>query len=327
MSLKTKPIKRVIGYAALMLSIWGCEAPLNLDGIARETALNTHRFDQLQASASNDQAIVVVGSSGVVLQSSDNGQNWQRQILSGLPTLIDITACNNGQLAALAAERQLWLSNNNGGDWQAFAIDTQESLTALACAPDNTLWIGGSFSTLLSSKDPTKGWSTFSLGEDAMITEIQFIDDNNAVVLGEFGLVLTSSDQGTTWQQAPALPNEFYPQAGLFLTPQEGYVVGLNGKILATTDGGKSWQFEISDTEKPLYGLSLHNGELYAVGENSVMLQRQGNRWSTLSHQHRSGSYLRAILPLQGSNLLVAGGSGALFSIAPNLLNISTVKE
>lgn len=327
MSSRTIGVIKTISCTVLILWVMGCEAPLNLDGIARETALDTHRFDQLQASARNENAVVVVGASGVVLQSGDQGENWQRSELPGRPTLIDVAACANGQFAALSAERQLWLSDKSGSSWQAYPIDTQESLTTLTCAPDNTLWIGGSFSTLLSSRDPVKGWSNFSLGEDSMITEIQFIDDNNAVVLGEFGLVLNSDDNGKNWQPAASLPNEFYPQAGLFLNPDSGFVIGLNGKILSTQDGGKSWALEPTDTEKPLYGLSRVGSELYAVGENGVLLHRQGEHWTTIDHEHQSGSYLRVIQPLGASELLLAGGGGALFRLSPALVNISTTGE
>jgi len=326
MSLKVNHVTRVLSFAALVLLNMGCEAPLNLTGIEQEKSLITHRFDQFQASASIDDVVVVVGTNGVILSSEDNGGLWQRKQLPEKSTLIDVVSCANGSFAALSAERELWISNDSAQSWQAHHIKTRESLTSLGCSANNTFWVGGSFSTLLSSKDPSVGWSEFSLGEDATITEIQFIDDNNAYMLGEFGLVLYSNDNGKNWQQLDYLPNELYPQAALFVDPKVGFVVGLNGKILSTHDGAQTWVSETTETENPLFGLSQLDGDLYAVGENGVLLQRQGSRWKNIPHNKQARSYLRAIHPLNNNQLLLAGG-GTMFKFSPKHIETSAVEK
>ncbi len=310
-------ITRKFACVMFVLLNMGCEAPLNLAGIEREESLITHRFDQFQASARNQRSVIVVGSSGVILSSADNGESWHRNELQGKPTLVGVSACTNGKFVALSAERQLWLSEDDGANWQSHSIETEESLTTLTCAPDNTLWLGGSFSTLMSSQDPAKGWETFSLGEDAMITAIQFVDRQHAFALGEFGLVLHSNNNGQNWQLMEPLPNELYPQAALFQSLEVGFVVGLNGKILSTQDTGRSWVFEKTDTEKPLFGLGMLDGELYAVGENGVLLHRGKKQWMTIPHHNQARSYLRSIQPLDEHQLLLAGGGGAMFSFSP----------
>jgi photosystem II stability/assembly factor-like uncharacterized protein len=326
MSLEITRVTRSLSFAALVLMNMGCEAPLNLTGIEQEKSLVTHRFDQFQASASIENVVVVVGTNGVILSSKDNGDIWQRKQLSEKSTLIDIVSCANGQFAALSAERQLWISKDSAESWQAHKIETRESVTSIACAADNTLWVGGSFSTLLSSTDPSTGWNEFSLGEDATITEIQFVDDNNAYVLGEFGLVLYSENNGTNWQQLNSLPHELYPQAALFVNTEIGFIVGLNGKILSTHDGAQTWQTETTETENPLFGLGNLNGDLYATGENGVLLQRQDSLWKVIPHNKKAHSYLRAIHPLNNNQLLLAGG-GTMFKFSPKHIEISLVEK
>lgn len=326
MSLKVNRVTRALSLAALVLMNIGCEAPLNLTGIEQEKSLITHRFDQLQASASIDNIVVVVGTNGVILSSKNNGDLWQRKQLPERSTLIDIVSCANGTFAALSAERKLWISQDSAESWQAHNIETRESVTSLACSADNTFWVGGSFSTLLSSKDPSTGWNEFSLDEDATITEIQFIGDNNAYMLGEFGLVLFSEDNGKNWQQLSSLPNELYPQAALFLNAEIGFVVGLNGKILSTHDGAQTWVAETTETENPLFGLGQLDGYLYAVGENGVLLQRQDGRWKNIPHNKQARSYLRAIHPLNNNQLLLAGG-GTMFKFSPKHIETSAVEK
>jgi photosystem II stability/assembly factor-like uncharacterized protein len=61
------------------------------------------------------------------------------------------------------------------------------------------------------------------------------------VAVGERGLVLLSDDEGAQWRQV-AVPTSATLAAVKFVTPQAGWAVGHYGVVLATRDGGLSWQ-------------------------------------------------------------------------------------
>jgi photosystem II stability/assembly factor-like uncharacterized protein len=293
----------------------GCEAPLNLSGVERELATPVHRYDQFQAAARNDQQVVIVGESGAVLVSPDNGLIWQRQELPGRPTLIDVALCADGHYVALDSTRRVWLSDSNASNWQAYPIETAEAVMALTCDDQNRIWVVAGFSTILSSADGGGSWHEESFGDDAQLTSVQFLDESTAYITGEFGMVLKSSDAGASWDRAADLPGEFYPQAAHFIDTQRGWVVGLNGAILHTSDGGESWQSQDSGVNIPLYGITGVGETLYAVGENGFVLRYAAGSWQELPHENQILSYLRAASAKPGS-LLVAGGNGVLFTLA-----------
>lgn len=292
-----------------------CEAPLNLEGVHAQAGEAILRFDHYQAASTNNSSIVVVGSAGVVVASFDNGETWSREILSGYPPLIDITACTDGSYAILDFNHHIWVSNDNAKTWFKKPIDSPETPQAITCDPKNQIWVVASFSTFLSSPDQGETWETNSMDEDLMLTSLQFINESIALASGEFGTILKSSDAGKTWDYMESLPGEFYPQASYFMDAESGWVVGLRGKILHTSDGGNSWQFQPTDIDAPLYGIKASGSTLFAVGDSGVVLEYTNDQWQEITHDFPIRFYLRAVLPLNDKSIVLAGGAGALHKL------------
>lgn len=296
----------------LALSLAACESPLKLDGVDARKQSAIRRNDMFQEAASNGRALVVVGNHGLVLRSTDAGATWQRHEVEGWPSLIDLAACPDGRLAALAAESQVLVSGDDGQSWTAHPIPTEESPQGITCDPSNRLWVVGSFSTIIVSADGGENWDDKSIGEDTIFTTIQFIDAQNAVVLGEFGSNVRSSDGGQTWTVGVPLPNDFYAQAAYFRDPSTGWVAGLAGQIQHTADGGATWALEKTPTLVPVYSIAAIGENIYAVGGEGVLLRRQGEEWVRVEHGQPVRLLLRVLQPVGSDRLLIGGAGGAL---------------
>ncbi|RMF09103.1 MAG: hypothetical protein D6763_08445 [Alphaproteobacteria bacterium] len=296
----------------------GCEAKLDLSEVEAERQKPTARFDQFQAAAQSDGRMLVVGSGGVILRSTDNGKSWSRTELKvpgeplRAPGLIDVSACSDGSFVVLDIGRRVWVSVDGEAAWQPRSIDMVDEPLALTCDPKGRLWVVGGFSALLVSEDKGVSWNDMSFGEDAMLTTVQFVDDQYGIVTGEFGSFFVTEDGGQTWDSPAVIPNDFYPQDALFVNRREGWVVGLTGLILHTADSGMSWQRQDSGTEVPLYGLAQAHGRIYAVGDHATLLIYRDGVWSEVPRDQRKFGYLRAVLPVEEGKILVAGGAGTL---------------
>jgi len=299
---------------ALGLMLTGCEAPLNLDKVEQEKSKPIRRTDQFQSMTSNDQTLVAVGNNGLVLTRSKTADTWQRQTLKGQPALVAVTTCPDQSLAALSLDKTLWTSQDNGSSWQPNPIDTQEDLVALTCAPNNSLWVAGSFSTILNTSDKGQSWNSFSLNEDALLTGVQFVDNQNVIATGEFGVLARSSDGGANWDAPSYIPNDFYTQGAYFTSPQEGWVGGLSGQILYTNDGGENWSKQTTPSESPVFSFYPLGERLFAFGDHHTVLELKGDQWQRLPSRGKP-VYLRAATELPNGSLLVAGGSGSLFTL------------
>ena len=73
------------------------------------------------------------------------------------------------------------------------------------------------------------------------LASVCFSDDSTVHAVG-YGLVLHSTDKGKTWHAQADLKHDFF-QSVCFPSEKIGYIVGQNGGILKTTDGGASWVY------------------------------------------------------------------------------------
>ncbi len=306
--------KKGILIFSLITLLTGCEAPLNLEGVDQERNKSVRRTDQLLGVAVSKDNVIVVGSDGVVLTSPVNELNWQRQELKNKPNFVDIETCPDSSLIALSMESQLWTSHDQGQSWQSSDIPTPESLITVTCGPDNSYWATGSFSTLMSSQDQGKSWNELSLNEDAAIASLQFLDNQNLIATGEFGLLARSEDGGQNWTLLDPIPNEFFPMTSYFSDSATGWVAGLGGIILTTTDGGLSWQKQATPTESPIYNFYVSGSRLFAFGDHGTVLEQQNGNWVRLDAP-KIPVYLRDGKQLDAKRLLVSGGWGSLFTV------------
>jgi photosystem II stability/assembly factor-like uncharacterized protein len=65
------------------------------------------------------------------------------------------------------------------------------------------------------------------------------------VAVGQRGHIVISSDGGASWKQAPA-PVSSDLTAVFFIDDRQGWVVGHDGVILRTTDGGDKWELQLN---------------------------------------------------------------------------------
>ena len=308
--------------AVVCLLSSGCEAPLVLDEVEKTGQSPIRRTDNFQAVGSSGQNVVAVGASGVILTSGDSGATWQRQEISSWPSFLDITSCSNGLFAALAFEGEVWLSTDGGRVWNQSRLTTEEAPQAIQCDPAGNLWVVGSFSTVSISRDDGVTWEVSSRDEDVIYTDIQFFDERTAYIAGEFGSLLKTGDAGATWELMPPMPDEFYPQSMYFEDQDKGWIAGLGGVVLETTNGGQSWQIQATGSLVTLYTLAESIGHIFVVGGEGTIFRYEGGKWAPVDHGQPFRLYLRGIQPLPDHRLIVSGPGGVLhvFSI-DELLN------
>ncbi len=68
------------------------------------------------------------------------------------------------------------------------------------------------------------------------------------VAVGDQGVVLMSDDAGEHWQQA-AMPSSVMLTAVSFVDAQQGWLVGHDGLVAHSVDGGQSWQAQLTGRE------------------------------------------------------------------------------
>lgn len=139
------------------------------------------------------------------------------------------------------------------------------------------------------------------------------------VAVGDRGHILYSDDNGTTWTQAK-VPTRQMLTSVFFVDDQHGWAVGHDAQILASKDGGLTWdkQFEDLEREAPLLDIwfkDLQTG--YAVGAYGALLETTdgGENWEDVSDRmdNEDGYHLNAITAVKDSGLFAVGELGGMF--------------
>ena len=178
-------------------------------------------------------------TSGFVLRTQDGGMTWQTDSL-----------LNKGFYGLGTEGGKTWIVGNSG-----HVFEFEKKITSLR-------WVG----------EPFEGWfrdvavrrqTGFMVSGQAWqngklvrfdvetgqkmqldtfpqeLESVCFSNDSTIHAVG-YGLVLRSTDLGKTWQPQNNLTDDFF-QSVCFPSEKVGYIVGQNGGILKTTDGGASW--------------------------------------------------------------------------------------
>jgi photosystem II stability/assembly factor-like uncharacterized protein len=137
---------------------------------------------------------------------------------------------------------------------------------------------------------------------------------NRVVAIGDHGYIVVSDD-GASWRRAKS-PRSPLLTALQFVDDKRGWAVGHDAVILATADGGESWQMQFSapKEQRPLLGvLFLDDKRGMAVGAYGAFYETAdgGARWAARK-VIEDDKHLNAIVDLGKGQLLIVGESGTL---------------
>lgn len=305
---------------ACVLLLAGCQAQTDLSAVRAQADRPFQRYHVIQTLNANQNTVVAGTQAGTLLVSRNAGQTWERMSVPGA-SLIDSAQCPDGSFVALDFYRRVWTISADGAAVASSAFEEPSVPLTIACDPKGGWWVAGTHARITHSADRGKTWSGSDLEEDAQITTLQFVDERHAVAVGEFGLFAVSSDGGATWTRGEPIPNEFYPYAALFVSPQEGWVSGLAGQVLHTTDGGQTWTRQVNNTQAPLYRLFLHGGVPHGVGAGGMVARLEHDAWQAVPYPDPLPMFFGAGASLPGQSALVAGSPGGLVRVIGSQAN------
>jgi photosystem II stability/assembly factor-like uncharacterized protein len=301
-----------VAVLAVIALLSACTSHIDMSGVESERSRSLHRYDVVQALATNGEVVVGGSQGGAVIVSKDQGKSWVRTEL-GPVSIIGLSACPNGEFIGIDFNHKVWSADKGGGNWRSVALEKPRVPLALTCDGRNRWWVTGSGARIAVSQDRGATWTLTDLQEDAQLTTIQFVDDSHGFVLGEFGHVIGTEDGGATWRKLAQIPGEFYPYAALFRDGKEGWASGIAGHLLHTADGGRTWTETENRSGAPLYRLFWHAGQPYGVGAGGVVARLDNGVWQSMAYPDAVPVFLGAGASLGDAQAaLVVGGPGGL---------------
>jgi photosystem II stability/assembly factor-like uncharacterized protein len=259
---------------------WEAQRAQILDEFGAEVPLDTTLFGVAALSAERAWA---VGDYGVVLRTRD-GKTWEQVHFDAsvyadsnvLDRIFNVVRFPTAERGLIAGEFGTILLTRDGGETWSGArelVDTPEDLYLfdLSATPDGSAAaVGLAGSVLLSDgnpapeldgsagadpggSDPPAGaparWIPAPVATSAGLFGVAWRGDRG-VVVGDRGVLFVTDGPGKGWRE-PRRPRLFnWLTAVAFATDQLAYVVGEQGLILRSEDGGESW-VHIAGREPP----------------------------------------------------------------------------
>ena len=284
----------------------------------------------------DDNAGLAVGDNGYVIRTIDGGMHWATgklevtgQIFGREESLRAVDLVDSDFAVAAGPGGVVFKTSDRGLTWQSvgypklsgeFFIDDVDFVT-------RTLgFIGGinsGGSNLYRTTDGGTSWLPVNISGDRWLS-LDFVDANYGWAIGvNSSTARRTTDGGTTWQPM-TLPNIGFPASfGKvdFINQNDGWIVGWDGYVVHTTNGGLTWQLQnVGNNEVRLLGLHVVSpSEAHLIGNinnnSSAVLYRttdSGATWQNFPVVDQGGMTGVWARPATNS-IWVSGYAGSVF--------------
>jgi photosystem II stability/assembly factor-like uncharacterized protein len=230
------------------------------DGIYQSTNLGNEWSNLLVGGFFNAMAVnasspgnpsVFAASTGGLLRSTNNGDNWEN--VSGIfndNNILSVLATpdgSGGTLILAGTFDGLWISSNDGGHWiesnNGILNTIIVSLGAIPNPGGNPTLLAGSYGNgIYRSTNNGTSWSEANSGLTNLDIRAFAHSGQKTFVATEGDGIFVSSNNGTTWNQ---VNNGLTNTTVWKLTAVPGFpgniIAGTNGGVFLTTNNGEAW--------------------------------------------------------------------------------------
>jgi photosystem II stability/assembly factor-like uncharacterized protein len=192
----------------------------------------------------------VVGDGGIIIHTTDGGENWIEQQSNTTQHLRDVCFTDIYSGTVVGDSGTILMTTDKGNTWTQKASGTTTDLCAVSFGDSRNGWIVISESgNVLRTSDYGNSWTQQTI-VTTELTDVCFTDSANGTVVGEAGAIERTSDGGDTWvQQISGITIRL--NAVSFSDQYNGTAVGDEGVILRTTNGGVTFVEENEIDEIP----------------------------------------------------------------------------
>ena len=249
--------------------------------------------------------------------STDDGESWR---LGDFPAeaINSITYLqHDSTYFGVGTNGYIARTINHGTNFTQEQSPTTQTLYS-GCHPDisNFIWAVGANGTILKN---IPAWNYLSIGIASMRwQDMKFINQDTGWVVGYGknngdGYIAKTTNSGTDWLTQTFDPGLF---SVFFTDANTGYVIGTNGTILKTIDGGTTLDTLFSDPSKLLYSVYFTDANTgYTVGEDNTILKTTngGTNWNPLSSGSAQYQWFRGVYFTDTNTGYVVGFNGSIF--------------
>lgn len=270
--------------------------------------INTNLAGNITNIISIDSKILISSSIGEILLSRNMGQSWVKPGIKLKGYITDFKA-EADQILATTSEGQIIIFDKDTKVIKSERLD-EEMLTAVSIGKN--IFICGSNGLILKSNKNKISFDRVYFPVKTTIYDITELDTDNIFCCTWDGKVYYTTNSGMNWL-SEKLSNSYLKKIW-FINSFRGFIIGSEGALFKTTDGGLSWSKVNLGTEATLNDIIFVNqktgfilsseGEIF-ISENS------GDDWIKESIGERLS--LNRMIILSNGSVYIACNNGILY--------------
>jgi len=194
----------------------------------------------IDITLANPDRIWVCGMSGLIMQSTDSGENWVRQDQGPVPEwLTSVFFKDESQGWITGSEGSILTTQDGGRTWKRNELKDAHLTDILFV--DTSVGVACGLDGMIFRTD--NGGQTWTSLKTPISTAINKLGSNSDAIwaVGVRGVVLKSSDRGLTWHKIETRTEETLYDL-TFINDKRGWICGRNGLVLFTDNGGLEWE-------------------------------------------------------------------------------------
>jgi photosystem II stability/assembly factor-like uncharacterized protein len=241
------------------------------------------------------------GDNATFAKSTDGGETWDIQspaaglFLGYYRSLHALNFLDSNYGMVCGDSGRVIKTTDGGKSWKVFEIgDKNSKLLSIAVIDTNIAIVVGSEGFLKHTTDGGKSWRTYILEKFVNFTTVRELRPDFITLGGYEGTLLVSRDSGNSWSNIPItvagkrIAENIYGH--LFTDENNASVIGENGFVCTTTDGGNSWARQFVDTLITTAQLNGIDGKdphtMSIIGDYGTILY---STYNGSLHWHRNG--------------------------------------
>lgn len=268
----------------------------SLNGFANWRKINSNTLSWFQAVFFiNERKGWIAGTNGTFLITEDGGNAWKQTEKFTDDTIKDIYFLDENRGWLLTDKGKFFggkispsaiLETSDGGKtWHKVALEGggSERLTKIFFSKEGMGRAIGEAGAVFEMRENSSVWKKSNVSLRYLLLGGNFADAKKATIVGGGGSSFLTEDGGNSWKPAAFTRKpEVKLNSVFFINKSIGWIVGLEGKIFSTNNGGKMWREQDSKVSQNLFDVFFQNtAEGWAVGDEGLILHTTtaGNLW------------------------------------------------
>ncbi len=249
--------------------------------------------DLFSASFPNEKEGWASGRWGCILHTADGGKTWVRQNSGTDLTLSSVFFVDSRNGWAVGEEGIILHTTDGGKTWEKQKSPVPFFHMRVYFLSSSKGWVVSEQTHILYTEDGGKTWSIQFKDQDAILKSISFCDPRNGWAVGEYGYIYHTGNGGKTWEKQGGsfgisektgdIEGGNFLFDAVAIDPQTAWAIGVEGYVIKTVNGGKTWQEVSTGAPKAqLFGVGYDSKTgLMVIGGTGVLLASvdKGKTW------------------------------------------------